>query len=371
MRYFIIAGEASGDLHGANLMRAIKKYDPQAIFRFLGGDQMASVAEGLAMHYRDTAFMGLDVIWHLKKIIKKINFCKKEILNFQPDRVILIDYPGFNMRIARFLHSKGIKVYYYIAPKAWAWKKKRVYDLQKYVHRLYAIFPFEVEFFRQYGINVSYFGNPLIDVIHAFQKQKMDWNVFISHYQLPDKPIIALVPGSRRSEIKRILPEMIRATQKYADFYQLIITGAPSIEYDLYKNIIGNKSIPVIFNATYQVLSHAKAAVVTSGTATLETALIGCPQVVVFKTGWFTYAIGRPIVRIRFFSLVNIIAGKEVVKELLQFCLPARMANELDRLLNDQKYLQQMHTEYCIIAHQLGSPGVAERIAHHLIIDEQ
>jgi len=368
MRYFIIAGEASGDLHGANLMRAIKKYDPQAVFRYLGGDQMASVAEGLAMHYRDTAFMGLDVIWHLGKIIKKINFCKKEILAFQPDRVILIDYPGFNMRIAKFLHTNGIKVYYYIAPKAWAWKKKRVYDLQKYVHHLYVIFPFEVEFFRQYGISVSYFGNPLVDAIHHFQQQKTDRNTFLSQYHLPDKPIIALVPGSRRSEIERILPEMIRATEKFSDSHQIIITGAPAIEPKLYEKILGHRQIPVIFNATYQILSHSRAAVVTSGTATLETALIGCPQVVVFKTGWFTYLVGRPIVRIRFFSLVNIIAGKEVVKELLQFQLPERIAAELDRLLHDQEYVNQMATEYCLITHQLGTSGVAERIAHHLIV---
>lgn len=371
MRYFLIAGEASGDLHGANLMRAIKKYDPQAVFRYLGGDQMASVANGLAMHYRDTAFMGLDVIWHMGKIIKKINFCKKEILAFQPDRVILIDYPGFNMHIAKFLYAKGIKVYYYIAPKAWAWKKKRVYDLQKYVHQLYVIFPFEVEFFRQYGIAVSYFGNPLVDAISDFQHQKMDRNTFLTHYHLPDKPIIALVPGSRRSEIERILPEMLQATEKYIESHQLIITGAPSIEPKLYENILGHRKIPVIYNAAYQILSHSNAAVVTSGTATLETALIGCPQVVVFKTGWFTYLIGRPIVRIRFFSLVNIIAGKEVVKELLQFNLPSRISAELDKLLHDREYAKQISSEYCYIAHQLGSPGVAERIAHHLMATAQ
>lgn len=371
MRYFIIAGEASGDLHGANLMRAIKKYDPQATFRFLGGDNMAAVADGLAMHYRDTAFMGLDVIWHLRKIIKKINFCKKEILTFQPDRVILIDYPGFNMRMAKFLHNKGIKAYYYIAPKAWAWKKKRVYDIKKYVHWLYVIFPFEVEFFRQFGIHVSYFGNPLVDAIDNFQKQKISRDAFLSQHHLSDKPIIALVPGSRRGEIERILPQMIKATEKYSDSHQLIITGAPAIETSLYQKIIKNKDIPIIYNATYQILSLAQAAVVTSGTATLETALIGCPQVVVFKTGWFTYLIGRPIVRIRFFSLVNIIAEKEVVKELLQFKLSSRIAKELDKLLYDKDYIQRMHTEYCLIAHQLGSVGVAERVAHHLIHNDR
>ncbi|MCX7985904.1 MAG: lipid-A-disaccharide synthase [Bacteroidales bacterium] len=367
MRYFIIAGEASGDLHGANLMRAIKKFDSKAEFRYLGGDQMASVADGLAMHYKDTAFMGLDVIWHLGKILKKIKFCKNEILSFQPDRVILIDFPGFNMRIAKYLYSKGIKVHYYIAPKAWAWKKKRVYELQKYVHRLYAIFPFEVEFFRQYNIPVYFFGNPLIDAINAFQKQKTDRTNFLKKHNLSDKPIISLVPGSRKKEIERLLPEMIKATEKLSDKYQLVVTGAPSIELDLYKQIIGERNIPVIFNATYQTISESVAAVVTSGTATLETALIGTPQVVVFKTGWLTFLIGRPIVRIRFFSLVNIIAGKEVVKELLQFNLPKKIEEELYKILNDADYAKQMHTEYCLIAHQLGMPGVAERIAHHII----
>jgi lipid-A-disaccharide synthase len=366
MRYYLIAGEASGDLHGSNLMKAIRKFDSQAVFHFFGGDLMSSVADGLVSHYKDTAYMGMDVVFHLGAITHKIKLCKKDILSFQPDVVILIDYPGFNMRIARFLHKKRIRVYYYIAPKAWAWKKRRVYDLKKYVDKLYVIFPFEIEFFRQYGIQVEYFGNPLIDSIHQFFMQKESREIFVEKYHLGQKPIIALVPGSRKNEIRLLLPEMIEAAKKYSDNYQLVITGAPSVEKKIYDEIIGDSQIPVIFNETYQIVSNAVAAVVTSGTATLETALLRTPQVVVFKASWLSFVVGRPIVRIAYFSLVNIIAGKEVVKELLQFNLARDISNELDKLLNDKQYVEEMQKNYAMISEQLGNPGVSERIAHNI-----
>ncbi len=368
MRYYLIAGEASGDLHGSNLMRGIKKFDTEAVFRFFGGDLMAQVENGLVSHYREGAFMGLDVLLHLPTILKKIKFCEQDILQYKPDVLILIDYPGFNMKIAKFAHEHGIKVYYYIAPKAWAWRKKRVWDLKKYVDKLFVIFPFEVYFFRQFGINVEYYGNPLKDALHDFSiNKKLTESELIQKYQLEDKPIIALVPGSRQGEIKRILPEMLKATQYIQGEYQYVITGAPSIEPAFYQNIIKNYRVRIIYNDTYNIITNARAAIVTSGTATLETALLGTPQVVVFKTGWFTYFIGRPFVRIRFFSLVNIIAEKQVVKELLQFNLAGQIADEMKNLLTHDSYVNQMHQEYCLISEKLGNFGVSERIARRIV----
>jgi lipid-A-disaccharide synthase len=367
MKYYLIAGEASGDLHGSNLMKSLKNEDAQSQFRFLGGDLMAAHGGSLVKHYRDMAFMGLvDVLMNIRTIARNLKYCQNDILSWKPDVIILIDYAGFNLKIAAFAKKHNIKVFYYISPKVWAWQESRVKKLKRYVDKLFVIFPFEIDYFQKFAIEVDYFGNPLNDAIADFLPQKKNFQDFITSNQLEDKPVIALLAGSRKHEIQRCLPEMLKAMENFPD-YQLVVAGAPSSSKELYAKIIGSKKVSIVFGQTYQLLSQAQAAVVTSGTATLETALFKVPEVVIFKTGSFTYVIGKALVKIKFFSLVNIIMEKEVVKELLQKNLANGIQKEMSKILFDKSYRQKMMDNFDELDKKLGGSGVSERIARKMV----
>lgn len=363
MKYYLIAGEASGDLHGANLIKALKKNDPEGIFRFFGGDLMEQEGGTLVKHYRDTAFMGVAAVAaNLGKVLKNMSLCKKDLLSFSPDVLILIDFPGFNLRMAEFAKKNGIPVVYYISPKIWAWKKSRIHQIKQFVDRMFVILPFETSYYRERGYEVEYLGNPVADAVFAWETHKTSWLDFISHNHLEDKQIIALLPGSRKQEIALCLPEMIAAAAKFTG-YQIVVSAAPGIDPEFYKSIEGCQTLPLVSGQTYDLVYHSSAAVVVSGTATLETALIGTPQVVVYKTGNLTYHVGKHFVKVRFFSLPNIIMEEEIVKELLQFDLTEKITRELDLLLNNTDYRNRMLGNYARLKEKIGPPGVSERVA--------
>lgn len=360
MKYYLIAGEASGDLHGANLMRALKKEDAEADFRFFGGDLMKAQGGKLEKHYSEMAFMGfLEVLIHVRAIFRNLKQAKKAILDYHPDALILIDFPGFNLKIASFAKKHGIRVFYYISPKVWAWNQKRVLSIKKNVDQLFCIFPFEVDFYKTWGMDVHYVGNPLLDAIAAHHTDSQ----FRVNQALGEQQIIALLPGSRRQELKRLLTDMLQVSDDFPDC-QFVIAGAPSFIIDDYQPFIGGRQIPVLFDQTYNLLLHAKAAIVTSGTATLETALFKVPQVVVYKGGRISVAIARLLVKIKFISLVNLIMGQEIVKELIQEnCTPKSIKMELERLLQDSFYRGQMLGHYDQLVERMGEPGASNRVA--------
>lgn len=360
MKYYIIAGEASGDLHGANLMKELKNLDQSADFRFFGGDLMQAHGGTLVKHYSDMAFMGfLEVALNIRTILKNIKFCKQDVLAYQPDVLILVDFPGFNLKIAEFAKEQGLKVCYYISPKIWAWNQKRALKIKKVVDKMYCILPFEVEFYKKWGIEVEYVGNPLLDAIAAFNPDKN----FLDKYNLHNKEIIALLPGSRKQELNYLLPPMLDVADKLQE-YQFVIAGAPSFDQEQYDKLIKGRNIPVIFSATYDLLQYAKAAIVTSGTATLETALFKVPQVVVYKGGKITIAIARALVKIRFISLVNLIMDKEIVKELIQEdCNAEKIKATIKPLLEGEKR-DKMMLNYGTLANKMGEPGASERTAN-------
>lgn len=360
MKYYLIAGEASGDLHGANLMRALKKEDAEADFRFFGGDLMKAQGGKLEKHYSEMAFMGfLEVLIHVRAIFRNLKQAKKAILDYHPDALILIDFPGFNLKIASFAKKHGIRVFYYISPKVWAWNQKRVLSIKKNVDQLFCIFPFEVDFYKTWGMDVHYVGNPLLDAIAAHHTDSQ----FRVNQALGEQQIIALLPGSRRQELKRLLTDMLQVSDDFPD-YQFVIAGAPSFSIDDYQPFIGGRQIPVLFDQTYNLLLHAKAAIVTSGTATLETALFKVPQVVVYKGGRISVAIARLLVKIKFISLVNLIMGQEIVKELIQEnCTPKSIKMELERLLQDSFYRGQMLGHYDQLVERVGESGASNRVA--------
>lgn len=364
MRYYLIAGEASGDLHGSNLIKNLKDVDPEAEFRGVGGDLMQAAGANLSKHFTEMSFVGLvDVIKNLGTIKKALTFCKEDIASWQPDAVVLIDYPGFNLKIAQYAHEAGFKTIYYIAPKIWASRKHRIKVIRRTVDKLYVILPFEENYFRELGCDTHYVGNPLSDAIQAFNPvQEED---FRKENQLSDKPIIALLAGSRKYEIKNCLPEMIRASEDMKE-YELVLAGAPSIPAEYYKKFVEGSRLKIVYNKTYDLLSHARAAMVTSGTATLETALFKVPEVVFYKVGTFTYLIGKPFFRLPFFSLVNIIMNREVVKEFLQFGLAEKIRGEITKLLADQKYRQVMLDNYKALAENIGKPGTSKRVARNM-----
>ncbi|HNW52114.1 MAG TPA: lipid-A-disaccharide synthase, partial [Prolixibacteraceae bacterium] len=319
MKYFLIAGEASGDLHGARLIAELRKCDPEAELRFFGGDLMKNQGGQLLKHYRDMAFMGIiPVLLNMRKVLDNFSLCKKEISRFQPDVLILIDYPGFNLRMARYAKKNGIKTAYYISPKIWAWKTKRVKKVKKYVDHMFTIFPFETSFYEKYQYPVTYVGNPVYDIIHETLEKPSDFEQFCKSNQLSGKPIVALLAGSRKHEIKSLLPVMEKVSGLFTD-YQFVIAGAPSIDAEFYLSNMESR-LPIVFNQTYELLRHSKSAIVTSGTATLETALLKIPQVVVYIMGFgrVLELFRNQILKTRFFSLVNLVAEKEVVKELFQ-----------------------------------------------------
>ncbi len=371
MRYFLIAGEASGDLHASNLMRELRKIDSSAEFCFLGGDLMLAQGGKLVKHYRNMAFMGFwPVIKNAPIVLRNINDCKKAILNFQPDVVILIDYPSFNLRIAQFV-KENIKtpVHYYISPKIWAWKEYRIKDIKRYVDKMFTIFPFETEFYAKYQFPVEYVGNPSVDSILTRPNQQQLFNDFCSQNFLSEKPIIAILAGSRKQEISACLPLMIQAASYFED-YQIVIAGAPSIDLAYYKSILLDANVAVVFGQTYELLQQSKAAIVNSGTATLETALIGIPQVVVYHVVFpkITSWLRKFVIKVPFISLVNLIAEKELVVELVALDFTAQnVAIELDKLLHHKGYIEKMKKAYLSVLQTLGDTGAAERTAKAIV----
>ena len=359
MKYYLVAGEASGDLHGANLMKALKQEDSGAQFRYFGGDKMQAEGGELVQHYADMAFMGFtEVILNLNTILKNLKACKADIMAYEPDALILIDFPGFNLKIADFAKEKGIKVCYYISPKVWAWNQKRVLRIKRVVDQMFCILPFEVDFYASWGMKVHYVGNPLLDEISQF---KINPN-FRNDKGLADRPIIALLPGSRKQEIERLLPEMLGVMEHFGE-YQFVIAAAPTFNASYYHQFIGEKPAKLVFDQTYNLLSNAKAAIVASGTATLETALFKVPQVVVYKGGTISIAIARLLVKIKFISLVNLIMDKAVVTELIQEdCNPKEITATLKAILEGNSRTEMLH-HYEELATRMGTAGASERTA--------
>lgn len=372
MKYYLIVGEASGDLHASHLMVALKEEDPRAEFRFFGGDMMAAVGGTMVKHYKELAYMGfIPVLLHLRTIFANMKRCKEDIVAWSPDVVILVDYPGFNLDIAKFVHAKTkIPVYYYISPKIWAWKEYRIKNIRRDVDELFSILPFEVEFFEGHQYPIHYVGNPTVDEVTAFKAANPEtFADFISDNELADKPIIALLAGSRKQEIKDNLPDMIRAASAFPD-YQLVLAAAPGISPEYYAEFVKGTNLQVIFGRTYRLLQQADVALVTSGTATLETALFRVPQVVCYHTpvGKLVSFLRKHILKVKFISLVNLIAGREVVKELVADTMTVEnMRNELKRLLFQEDYRRRMLGGYEEIARLLGPAGAPRHAAREMV----
>ena len=373
MKYYLIAGEASGDLHASNLMRALQQEDANAEFRFFGGDLMASCGGTLVKHYRDMAYMGfIPVLMNLDKVLANMRLCKQDIAVFRPDVVILIDYPGFNLKIAKYVKRRlGIPVYYYISPKIWAWKEYRIKNIKRDVDELFSILPFEVEFFEgKHQYPIHYVGNPTVDEVVAYQKaHPKNKDQFIAENQLEEKPVIALLAGSRKQEIKDNLPDMLKAASAFPD-YQLVLAGAPAIAPEYYKKYVGESKVKIIFDQTYRLLQHADVALVTSGTATLETALFRVPQVVCYHTpiGKVVSFLRRHILTVKFISLVNLIADREVVKELVADTMTVKnMQNELKNIIENEAYRNEMLLGYEYVAERLGPAGAPRHAAREML----
>jgi lipid-A-disaccharide synthase len=366
MKYYIIAGEASGDLHGSNLMKELYKKDPLAEIRFWGGDLMQQAGGTLVKHYRDLAFMGFaEVIQNLKTILRNIKFCKADIEAFEPDAIIFIDYPGFNMRIAQWAKQKGYSTHYYISPQIWAWKENRIKAIKRDVDKMYIILPFEKEFYEnKHDYKVEFVGHPLIDAIQ--NREAADPAAFKKEHNLDDRPVIALLPGSRKQEIAKMLTGMLSIVEDFPD-YQFVIAGAPSQEYSFYEQYLKDSNVKFISNKTYDLLSIAHAALVTSGTATLETALFKVPEVVCYKGSWISYQIAKRIITLKYISLVNLIMDKEVVKELIQENFNTKNIRiELQKILtsNDRDNLLKA---YDLLEKKLGGPGASAKTANLII----
>jgi len=362
MRYYLIAGEASGDLHASNLMKELKKTDPDAVFRCWGGDLMQAAGGVLVRHYRDLAYMGfVEVVMNIRAITKNLSFCREDILKFKPDAIILVDYPGFNLRIAGFAHRNGLRVIYFISPQVWAWKKSRVYGIRKNVDKMLVILPFEQEFYRRYDYQVEFTGHPLLDLVNRPSVYR-DAGAFRVAHHLSHKPIIALLPGSRKQEIRRMLPVMAALAGRFPG-YEFVAAGAPSIEPSFYRQVSGKDGLVILFGKTHELLRHAHAALVTSGTATLETALFGVPQVVCYKGSPVSYAIARRIVDVKFISLVNLVMDRQVVKELIQGDFnTGNLEKELNKIL-DEENRSRIKSEYELLSDKLGGEGASRRAA--------
>lgn len=362
MKYYLIAGEASGDLHGSNLMRALAEIDPQAQFRFWGGDRMEAVGGKLIKHYRDLAFMGFwEVVTNLRTILHNIDLCKGDITAYQPDALIFIDYPGFNMRIAKWAKRQGIPTHYYISPQIWAWKENRIKAIRRDVDAMYVILPFEKDFYEgKHQYPVHFVGHPLLDAIATRREVSME--VFKRENGLDERPIIALLPGSRKQEIAKMLSVMLSVVGSYHP-YQFVIAGAPSLGYDFYRQFIREENVHFVSGKTYDLLSHAHAALVTSGTATLETALFRVPEVVCYRGNWISYQIAKRVISLKYISLVNLIMDAPVVTELIQGDLNTRnLKVELDKLL-DPAYRDKLQRDYQALRERLGNEGASRRTA--------
>lgn len=363
MKYYIIAGEASGDLHASNLVAEIKKKDKKAEFRGCGGDLMKAQGVELLKHYRTMAYMGfVEVAVNLRKVLGNITLCKKDIVAYHPDVVILVDYPGFNLRIADFAHENGFKVVYYISPQIWAWKRRRVHKIKRSVDKMLVILPFEEEFYRRYGVDVTFVGNPLLDELAKVGTGNR--SIFLRRNSLGERrEIIALLPGSRRQEVKRTLPVMIKVASHFPD-YQFVIAGISSLDKSLYKDIMGQSDVFFVENQTYELLQNSSAAMVTSGTATLETALFSIPEVVCYKATGFSYRLAKWMIKVKFISLVNLIMDREVVKELIQGDMNEdNLVKELDQLLHNGKRQRKLLEDYEELKDKLGNVGASEKAA--------
>lgn len=361
MRYYIVAGERSGDLHGSNLVKAIRKRDLQAIFQGFGGDLMEASGAKLSVHYRDMAFMGfISLATSLFKIFKYIKFCKNDILEFKPDAIILIDYGGFNLKIAQFAHAQGLKVLYYIPPKVWAWYQSRAWKLKACVDKMFVILPFEKAFFKKYDFDVDYVGNPVLDAIKEFQAVPD----FILKHRLDSKrKIVALLPGSRKIELNKIVPLMAEIADSNKDV-QFVVAAVKTLPSDLYTALKEKSNVKFVEEETYDLLTVAHAAIVTSGTATLETGIFKVPQVVVYKTNFLEYSIANFLVQVEFISLVNLIAGKEVIREMIQTkATPKLVDAELKKLLHDADYVSAMKREYENVYSILDTGSASENTA--------
>ena len=377
MKYYIIAGEASGDLHGSNLMKGIYAEDPQAEIRFWGGDLMAQVGGELVRHYKEGAVMGfVEVLAKAGKLLKNVRFCKEDILAWNPDVVILIDYPGFNFKVAEFAHKAGFKVFYYIAPKVWASRESRIKKLKAYVDKLFIVFPFEKAYFDSKGIDYIYKGNPLVDAVDGSQTMLESREDFLSRAGLEDRPIIAMLAGSRKGEISTMMPVLtefaakMRATAKYSD-YQFLIAGAPSRtikDYEPWLTPENSQYVKVLFGETQSIIRHAEAGVINSGTASLETALFGTPQVVGYITNPVTYWIAKKIVKIRYISLGNLIVDRLAFKEFIQDdCNADALVTEIRDLIENQERRQKMLDDYADIRAALGGAGASSAVAKAMI----
>lgn len=371
MKYYLIAGEASGDLHASNLMKAILQEDPKAEFRFFGGDLMAKAGGTCVKHYRDMAYMGfIPVLLHLRTIFRNLSCCKQDILTWKPDVLILIDYPGFNLKVAKFIkqHS-SIPVYYYISPKIWAWKEYRIKNIRRDIDKLLSILPFEVDFFKKHHYPVNYVGNPCVDAVQTFRENYQEsLDEFQLRNKLDDRPIIALLAGSRKQEIKDNLSRMTEASKDFPQ-YQFVVAGAPGIDPEFYQQFIG-KDTKILFGQTYSLLTHATAALVTSGTATLETALFKVPQVVCYYTaaGKLVSFLRRHILKVQYISLVNLISGNEAVTELVADGMTVtNLKAELKQILPDGNKRSKMLSDYEQLIQTLGTAGASQRAAEIII----
>lgn len=369
MKYYILAGEASGDLHASNLIKEISLVDTQAQFRGFGGDLMEKAGMTVLKHYRDMAFMGLvPVIMNIRTIKRNFEFCEQDLLAFKPDVLILVDYPGFNLRMAKFAKAHGIRTFYYISPKIWAWKQKRVYRVKAYVDEMFTILPFESEFYDRFDYKVNYVGNPLLDAIMQ-KKIEPDYARFFAQNNLPDKPVLALLPGSRKGEISVLLPTMLEAASRFPQF-QCVIAGAPNMGQEFYEPFMKAHSAPILWGKTYEILIHSRAAIVSSGTATLETAILNVPQVVVYQMtpNWLFKHLKKYFLKTKWVSLVNIILKKEAVTELIQsdFTLE-NIGRELKKIVEDPQHEARMKADYRRMMDLLGSEGASKKAAQLMV----
>lgn len=372
MKYYIIAGEASGDLHGSNLMKELKNSDNQADFRYWGGDLMKNQGGQLVKHYNELAFMGFwEVFKNLRTILKNLRFCEKDIMDYKPDIVILIDYPGFNLRVAKKLDRKGIKIAYYISPQLWAWKKNRVHSIKKYIDKLHVILPFEKDFYKQFDYSVEFVGHPLVDAVNdnsVLQKPHPQ----IDHILKTDtRKIISILPGSRKQEISKMLPLMAKMANKYSDF-QFVVAAVGWQSMEFYQSLCDCSKLKFVVDETYALLSESFAAIVTSGTATLETALFKVPQVVCYKSSTISYEIAKRVVKgIRYISLVNLIMNKTIVSELIQHDFhEKRLKKEIDKIIFDIDFRNKMMNQYNELETILGKGGASAKTAqsiYHMI----
>ena len=369
MKYYIIAGEASGDLHGSNLMKAILRCDPQAEIRFWGGDLMQSVGGTLVKHIRDLAFMGfVEVVANLRTVLKNIALCKMDIVEFKPDAVIFIDYPGFNLKIAKFTHAKGFKNFYYISPQVWAWKKGRIKTMRKVLDMMYVILPFEKPFYDRNNVqNVEFVGHPLLDAIAEFDKNAQLADDFRTRNGLDERPIIALMPGSRKMELRKMMPDMCQLAAQHSE-YQFVIAGMRLLGSSMYTPYIHSDNVSIVYDQTYPLLKTAFAGVITSGTATLEAALFDLPLVVCYKANALSVFIAKRFAKVNYISLVNLIADKPVVKELIQNDLNANdLEAEFRKITVDETYRQNLQHEYDLLKEQLGGVGASQRTVSSIL----